>query len=133
MDFHWERLGERFGLAKTSQAVLVLMDSDGFYDECWWTETKTFNTYLQSANETASVYPEIGTTLASVYFSMLSVVGSVLNFLMIISLLKAPAFRKEYLTPTLVSISIGDFILSIYVLPILSSSYYIRYDFFTNI
>ena len=120
------KLGERISLAKTHQAILVPMDSDEFYDECWWTE-KT-SKYFEMPNATASVYPEIGTTLASIYFTLLSVVGSVLNFLMIIALLKTPQFKKEYLTPTLVSISIGDFIFSIYVLPILSASYVVRYD-----
>ena len=61
-------------------------------------------------------------------FQALDFIPLNLNFLMIIALWKTPQFKKEYLTPTLVSISIGDFIFSIYVLPILSSSYVVRYD-----
>ena len=43
--------------------------------------------------------------------------GSILNFLVIWAIIRSPALRKEYVTPSILSITITDFILSLYHLP----------------
>ena len=113
-------------IGKTHEAFQVGIDSDGYYDQCWWTLNDTNETASTAPSKTASVYSEAEAGFATAVFALFSVVGAVLNFLMIIAIVKNKKFRKEYLTPTLVSILVTDFVFSIYYLPIMSSSYYIR-------
>ena len=112
-------------IGKTHESFQVEIDSNGYYDQCWWTLEN--ETSLTAPSKTASVYSEAEAGFATAVFALFSVVGAVLNFLMIIAIVKNQKFRKEYLTPTLVSILVTDFVFSIYYLPIVSSSYYIRY------
>ena len=113
-------------IGKTHEAFQVEIDSNGYYDQCWWTLEN--ETSPNVTRKTASVYSEAEAGFATGVFALFSVVGAVLNFLMIIAIVKNQKFRKEYLTPTLVSILVTDFVFSIYYLPIVSSSYYIRYN-----
>ena len=55
-----------------------------------------------------------------------SIGGSVLNFLIIVALLRSPNMRKEYLTPFIISMSLADFALSVFNLPFLSLRFFMR-------
>ena len=64
--------------------------------------------------------------IAAVVLSSISIVGSVLNALVITSLLRNSDIRKGYLTPSIVSIAITDFLYSVISCPIQSTSMFVR-------
>ena len=87
--------------------------SHGSHEQFWWTlDTKFTNT--------TSAYSDVESNVAGVIFTIQSIAGSILNFLLIVALLRNPKIRKEYLTMTIVSISITDYLWSVWVLPYLS-------------
>ena len=115
----------RLGLGDTDKSFNVaLTDPKGYYTECWWTLNNT-NDSITSGN-TTTVYSDLESNIASGVFGLFAVLGSILNFVLIIAIMKSPQIRQEYLTPTLVSILVTDFGFSIYFLTILSSAYYTR-------
>ena len=90
----------------------------GNLESCWmrcddslpkshWTDPS----FLQSEAES---------TLAGVLAGVLSIPGTILNLLVILVIIRTPDLRKEYLTPSIASITLTDFLLSLYVLPTLS-------------
>ena len=58
-----------------------------------------------------------------------SLVGSGLNILVILALLKDARLRKEYLTPSIVSLAATDFLYSMFTLPMIAIRYFVQYDF----
>ena len=64
--------------------------------------------------------------IAAVVLSSISIVGSVLNALVITSLLRNSDIRKGYLNPAIVSIAITDFLYSVISCPIQSTSMFVR-------
>ena len=87
-------------------------------DVCWW----TLEAQSQSIpkNDTTFAYSDIESYIAGSIFALQSIVGTILNFLLIIALLRNPKLRKEYITGTIVSILITDLLWCAYILPITS-------------
>jgi hypothetical protein len=69
-----------------------------------WTNTS----FLLSENET---------TTAGILFALVSIPGAILNLLVISAIITSPELRKEYLAPSIASITVTDFLFSVYVLP----------------
>ena len=84
-------------------------------DVCWWTLDGEINSI--PINDTTFAYSDTERYIAGVIFAFQSIIGAVLNFLLIIALLWNFKLRKEYLTKTIVSIAITDFLWSVYILP----------------
>jgi hypothetical protein len=57
-----------------------------------------------------------------------SLVGFILNLLVILAIIRSSDLRKEYLTPSILSIAMADFILSAYVLPKMAFIVFARAD-----
>ena len=93
--------------------------SHGSHEYCWWTLQTNFT-------DTTFVYSDVESNVAGVIFTLQSIVGSILNFLLIVALLRNSKIRKEYLTKTIVSIAITDFIWSVWVLPNVSVHFFTR-------
>jgi hypothetical protein len=85
------------------------------HDVCWWTLDGESTSI--PVNDTTFAYSETERYIAGVIFALQSIIGAVLNFLLIIALLWNYKLRKEYLTKTIVSIAITDFLWSVYFLP----------------
>ena len=60
-------------------------------------------------------------TTAGVFNLLQSIGGILLNGLIILVIMRNSKIRKEYLTPSILSIAITDFIFSIYILPIMTT------------
>ena len=120
--------GPRIGLTSESQKVDFNSSHNG--DFCWWTLNSTkvdpWPVYVNQHSRTTVVYADHASNLGGVIFAILSVPGAILNFLLIVALLKNTKIRQEYLTKTVVSIAITDFLWSIYWLPIMSLRYFTR-------
>ena len=84
-------------------------------DVCWWTLDGEATSI--PINDTTFAYSDTECYIAGVIFAFQSIVGAVLNFLLIIALLWNFKLRKEYLTKTIVSMPITDFLWSVYFLP----------------
>ena len=76
------------------------------------------------SNDTSYVYDGIPTIWAGLGTGIESVLGVVLNGLVIIAILKNPKLRKEYLTPAIVSLALTDFLYSWHLLLPLSIHFF---------
>ena len=110
-------INTRLGL--TDQAWQVEFNSSSNGNFCWWT--------LNSSEvDTTLAYSNVQSDIAGVVLMLLSITGSILNFLLIVALLKNTKIRQEYLTKTVVSIAITDFLWNIIWCPVLSLRYFTR-------
>ena len=111
------RQGLKRGL--TDKAWQVEFNSSSNGDFCWWT--------LNSSEvDLTPAYSNVQSDIAGVVFMLLSIPGSILNFLLIVALLKNTKIRQEYLTKTVASIAITDFLWNIIWCPVLSLRYFTR-------
>ena len=110
-------INPRLGL--TDQAWQVEFNSSSNGNFCWWT--------LNSSEvDTTPAYSNVQSDIAGVVLMLLSIPGAILNFLLIVALLKNTKIRQEYLTKTVVSIAITDFLWNIIWCPVLSLRYFTR-------
>ena len=114
--------GNRIGY--THMSYKLPLDSSNYYDVCWWTLGS--EPFSFAVNDTTFVYTETESYIGGVIFALLSIVGAILNFLLIVALLSNSKLRKEYLTKTIVSIALTDFLWSICFLPLFSLHYFQR-------
>ena len=109
--------GPRIGVTNQAWTVDFYTTNNGNF--CWWT--------LNSTEVDASpVYSNAVSDLGGVLFMLLSIPGAILNFLLIVVLLKNTKIRQEYLTKTVASIAINDFVWSIFCAPVTSLRYFQR-------
>ena len=95
----------------------IHFNSSNYFEKCW---IKTNQTTL---NLTVDIYlPEPLASMAAFVVATQSIAGIVLNFLVIASLLRNQQLRNSYLTPSIVSIAITDWLFSI--LLVVSFLYY---------
>ena len=80
-------------------------------------------------NTTSFVYSEDLSKLGFIVTLLMSICGTTLNALIVITLFKNKSIRKERFTPIIISLSSCNFLFSIIVLPIKSSRLYHRLDF----
>ena len=107
----------RLGL--TDQAWKVQFNSSSNGKFCWWT--------LKSSEvDTSPAYSNGQSDIAGVVFMLWSIPGSILNLLLIVALLKNTKIRQEYLTKTVTSIAITDFLWNIIWCPVVSLRYFTR-------
>ena len=110
----------------SSHCSLIKFKSSNFHDTCWMLDNVTLISLHLSPNDANFVYSEKESIMAGVVIALQSIFGTILNFLVIVALLRNSELRKEYLTPTIISIAIANFIHSIYTLPILSCHFLMK-------
>merc|ERR1712126_67098 len=84
------------------------------------------NFFPMNSTNPALVYSEEATVLGGVISIILCVCGLILNSVVIFVIAKSPELQKEYLTPTIISISLTDWIFSIINLPIQANFFITR-------
>ena len=100
--------------------------SDLSFDHCWMkVDFQTNSTVLNSRNPDL-VYSVTETTLGGVISTILSICGILLNSIIIFGIARTPDLREEYLTPTIFSIALTDWIFSIINLPIQANFFFKR-------
>ena len=78
-------------------------------------------------NDTAYCYSPIESIIAGVGASFQSIAGVILNLLVIIALLRTGSVRKEYITPSIISLAGTDLLYSVFTLPMMAVRYFIGY------
>ena len=96
------------------------------FDHCWMKVDYRSNFFPMNSTNPALVYSEEATVLGGVISIILSVCGLILNSVVIFGIAKSPELQKEYLTPTIISISLTDWIFSIINLPIQANFFITR-------
>ena len=115
-----ENFGPRLGV--TSTAYNISFNSSNYHDVCWWTLEAQSSSIPE--NDTTFAYSDITCYIAGAVFGIQSVIGTILNLLLIIALLRNAKLRKEYLTKTIISIVLTDFLWCVYFLPLMSLHYF---------
>jgi hypothetical protein len=67
-------------------------------------------------SDTGFLLSENESTAAGMLATGASIPGTILNFLIILAIIRSPELRKEYLAPSVASITVTDFLFSVYVL-----------------
>ena len=65
--------------------------------------------------------------IAGVAATFQGIAGTFLNFLFIVAVLKHANLRKEYLTPSIISLATTDLLFSAFTLPMLAIRYFSQY------
>ena len=84
-------------------------------------------------NSTASCYSTAESIIGGLGATFEGIAGTFLNALVILALLKNASLRKEYLTPSIVSLATTDLLFSMVTLPMVAIRYFVQYVFYTNI
>ena len=105
-------------IGKTIQSYKIKLNDSQAHDYCWWTLRGT-NVSI-SENDTTFAYPDVVADTAGVLFGLEGAVGVLLNVVLISALLRNSSIREQYMTKTIVSILISDFLFSGFWLPIMS-------------
>ena len=86
----------------------IYFNTSNYFEKCW------IKTNQSTLNLTVDIYlPEPQASIAAFVIAMQSIAGIVLNLLVIASLLRNKQLRNTYLTPSIVSIAITDWLFSI--------------------
>ena len=81
----------------------VPIHSSNYFDECWIRLNATSNMSLNISMKTDFWLPESDSVLAALAFAVVGLCGTLLNILVIVSLLRSVELRKGYLTPSIIS------------------------------
>ena len=111
----------------TDQSYKVQLNNSDIHDYCWWT-LRGQNVSI-AENDTSFAYSDVEANLGGVIFGLESAAGTLLNSVLIVALLKNSEIRKEYITKTIISILITDFLFSVFFLPIQSLRFFKRYKY----
>ena len=109
-----------------SRLIKFSLGSSNDYGTCW-TEVNASLTKNELENmETSFLYSEDRSVsiAAGVYLLIKCIAGAVFNSIVFLVLLRNKDLRMDYLTPSIVSMSIADFLFSIIVIPSVSSVYF---------
>ena len=104
----------------TPYVKLVKLNSSEYFDQCWLHVDPSSTIPIVRSTDPSFVYTRTESIIFGVGYIPLSIMGSVLNLLVMLAILKSPELRKEYLTPSIFSIALNDFIFSICTIPIAS-------------
>ena len=105
-------------IGKTVQSYKIKLNDSQAHDYCWWT-LRGQNVSINE-NDTTFAYPDVVADTAGVLFGLEAAVGALLNFVLILALLRNASIRKEYMTKSVVSMLIADLLFSAFWLPIMS-------------
>ena len=122
-DVNETQFQKRIGSTKNAHP-LDLSTSD-YHKKCWWTLEN--QSVPITPNDNTFAYSNTESIIAGIICTLESTVGSILCFLLIVALLKNSELRREYMTKTIVSIAVTDFLFCVFFLPIMSLHYFTRY------
>ena len=117
-----ENLGVRMG--DTKGAYNISFNSSNYNDVCWWTLEEQPTSITE--NDLKDAYSEVTSYMAGTVTVIQSVIGAILNLLLIIALLKNSKLRTQYLTKSIVSILVTDFVWSVSFLPLMTLRFFAR-------
>ena len=119
--------GFNYSEINTTYFISVSTQNTSNYFECCWLmiDPKEEPEAVESKNP-QFVYSIAESMTTGVFAMLLSIVGAVLNFLVICAIKRSQTLRKEYLTPSILCLSIIDFIFSVYILSLRSMLGFMR-------
>ena len=82
----------------------------------------------KGVNDTSTgfLYTNTESMVGGLVYAFTGIAGFILNFLVIIALMKTPSLRNEYLTPFIISLALTDVLFSALALPLRAVSYFAR-------
>ena len=90
----------------------------GINGSCWMTCYPSFSPlYSPNGTDLEIRISEEEATLNGIAATIIRIPGSILNFLVILAVMRSPDLQTEYLAPSVASITITDLLYSLYVLP----------------
>ena len=111
-------------IGQTVQSYKLPINDSEIHKYCWWTLGGQ-NVSIKE-NDTSFAYSDTEANAAGIIFGLESVAGTLLNFVLIVALLKSSEIRKEYMTKNIVSILITDFLFGVFFLPVMSLRFFKR-------
>ena len=103
-----------------SYVQLVTINTSKYFDQCWLKVDPCSTFPLVRSTDPSFVFSDTESILFGVYDIFLSVFGSAMNLLVILAILRSSELRKEYLTPSILSITLNDFSFSISTILVMS-------------
>ena len=97
------------------------LDFSQHFNKCWMLEKGDFNL---TTVDLSYVYTDFEATVLGLIVASISITGTILNAVVICALLRNPEIRKEYLTPSIISIAVTDLIFCVLCLPVHSLHFF---------
>ena len=121
-----------FIISGNSNYINVTLNTSHYFKMCWMKiDPKNTNITLNSTNPNF-IYPATASFIAGLTCAIQSIGGTILNLLVILAIFRSPDLRKEYLAPSIMSISMTDLLFSIYTLPMKAFTYFTGDNPLTN-
>ena len=114
------------GKRNTLQYQEFHTNSSKYFNSCWMKIDPSTNISFFQSNNTNYVYSEVESTLAGLLYSIESGGGLIMNVLLIMALLRSTKLYKEYLTPSIISISLNHVLYCVYSLPVQSLHFFLN-------
>ena len=92
--------------------------------KCWSKSNSTSSGYHIQDNDGSYLLSNIESIIGGVVITVESFGGAILNFLVIVALLRSRQLRKEYITPFIISNAMTDLVFSTITLPTLSIRFF---------
>ena len=102
------------------------INTSDYFDTCWMKIDHKATSSIVLSRNPDYVFSETESTTFGLLNTLFSIAGALMNFMVFLVILRRPDVRKEYLTPSLLSIAMTDFVFSIITLPLEASSYFQR-------
>ena len=96
--------------------ALMNINTSGNNDTCWMKCAASLPASWSTDPGTYS-FTVTETTTRGIFATFASIPGTILNLLVLLAMIRSPELRKEYLAPSIASITVTDFLFSVYVLP----------------
>lgn len=96
------------------------------FNTCWTKIDPLEPTFHDVLEDPGFSYSHSVALIAGILHTFESIGGSILNFLIILVVLRSKNIREENLTPSILSIAITDLIFSVYVIPVSAVTFFIR-------
>ena len=105
--------------------VSINTSISNYFKTCWIKIDPESNT-AELRSDTSFGYSESVSIIAGSLYTLESMVGAILNILVIITLLKSSRLRKEYLAPCIISVAFNNYIYCMYPLLVQSLQFFMR-------
>ena len=103
----------------------VALNTSNYFNSCWTNINTTEWGGRALTEDPDFVYSDAVAIMTGLFTTFESILGIVLNLLVILSVLRSKDIRKEYLTPSILSIAITNFIFSVYIIPLTAIKFFI--------
>jgi len=106
--------------------IEVALTTSNYFNSCWTKINPIAPTIRALTEDPDFCYSDEVAITTGLFLTLEFIAGSILNFLVILAVLRSKDIRKEYLTPSILSIAITDFIFSAYVIPVSAIKFFSR-------